>query len=360
MPSTFRDMAAAPANTAVMALCTVIWFFMWNRRVGFEEVSISYTRVVRDGQYYRALTAALTHLDVLHILFNMATLWSVCAEEAVHGSVWYLVITTQLLLVSKALWIGIVYVLIHYGGRPGAADQQAVGYSGVIFGWIALMVAENPRGSASIMGMVDVPRLLYPVAMLLVTQLLIRRASFIGHLAGMLAGFAIGWGALAWMGYFWWGTVVLMAAGIMLLSLKANSNLAPRWLRWVQVSPEYAASGPWLLLGCGGRGGADGAEGGTGASAPTRRYMDGGVLHVSRGGAVDVGVDVETGWSGPTGGRVLGGRGGAAAQPSASNPSPPPAALATQEGSNGIRLSSGGDAGASGASGGSGTGAGPV
>jgi membrane associated rhomboid family serine protease len=329
-------MAAAPVNTALMALCTVIWFVMWNRRAGFEDVAISYAKVVRERQYYRMVTAAFTHLDVMHILFNMATLWTVGVEEQEHGHYWYARTTTQLLLASKLTWLAVVYALVKYGNRPGAAEQPAVGYSGVIFGWIALMVAENPRGSASVLGLFSVPRLLYPVALLLLTQLIIRRASFVGHLAGMLAGFAVGFGGLAWLGDVWWWGLFLAAAGVMLLSLKANSSVPARWLRWIEISPEYAARGPWMLLGWGD--GAAGRGGSEGAAAP-RRYMDDGVLHVSRGR-----VDIEDAEAGIAVVAAAAARGGAAAQPAAAM-RPPPAAIAAQGPAR--SSSSGGDAGGS-------------
>lgn len=289
MANALDQMKLAPVNTTVIALCSVVWFYMWNRRVPPDNVSISYTRVVSTRQYYRCVTAALVHLSWLHIIFNMISLWSVWVAEAEHGSYWYWRTTTQLLLLSKLLYLGIVFVMATRMGRTGAADQEAAGYSGVIFGWFALIAMEHPESKMAMFG-IPMPALLTPVVALVITQLIIRRASFVGHLAGMLVGYAMGAGGLSWVPDFWWWSFAGLSATVMVLSLKSNPAFAGwRILRCIQISPEYAAIGPWALfagptsstLSSGGSG--DGSSaGGAGSAAVPRRYMDGGILHVDR------------------------------------------------------------------------------
>jgi hypothetical protein len=71
-----------------------------------------------------------------------------------------------------------------------AAPGCAVGFSGVIFG---LIVVDNHlaeglgrQGRRSVLGLFEVRAALYPWALLLLWQLLVPGASFLGHLCGLL------------------------------------------------------------------------------------------------------------------------------------------------------------------------------
>lgn len=69
-----------------------------------------------------------------------------------------------------------------------AARACAAGCSGVVF---ALMVVENAAlggATRSVFGVVDVPAPLLPWALMALVQLVVPRASLLGHLAGLLAG----------------------------------------------------------------------------------------------------------------------------------------------------------------------------
>ena len=77
------------------------------------------------------------------------------------------------------------YMLTEELQDPSYLDQCAVGFSSVIF---ALKVLVNSDSVASMLDM-------SVWSELLIIQLLVPNASFIGHLAGILAGIAYVWGA---------------------------------------------------------------------------------------------------------------------------------------------------------------------
>ena len=43
---------------------------------GWAELSMSFRKIVLERQYYRVLTAAVTHLSAMHLAFNAASLAS--------------------------------------------------------------------------------------------------------------------------------------------------------------------------------------------------------------------------------------------------------------------------------------------
>ena len=70
-----------------------------------------------------------------------------------------------------------------------------MGYSGVVFGWMALISTLHPGTSVSVFGLASLPLVFAPFESLVLTSILIPQADFIGHLAGILAGYMVASGA---------------------------------------------------------------------------------------------------------------------------------------------------------------------
>lgn len=270
---------AAPLNSALIAFCSLLWLAMWNWRVGLDDVSVSYSKVVRERQVYRIVSAQMVHSGFMHVMFNMASLTSLNELEMLMGTAAYLRVVVALLLLCMVVFLGATHIAVTRFGREDWAASPAVGFSAVIFGLMTLVMSYVPSRSVPILFGLTVPAWIAPWAFLAITQLLIPRASFLGHAAGILAGYAIMAGCLTLLStaHFW--MIAANVAVICLLSLKANPATSAR-LPCVAVSPAFvAAAAP-----------ASGAA--NGAAAPrTRAYMDGGRLHAAQDAVtVDTGV----------------------------------------------------------------------
>ena len=59
-----------------------------------------YAKAVGGGQYWRCITASVSHLSLLHLLFNMSSLWSLGVVEQMPdiGSSGYLKFSLVLLV----------------------------------------------------------------------------------------------------------------------------------------------------------------------------------------------------------------------------------------------------------------------
>lgn len=266
MPSSFVSyVVASPMNSLLVAFCSLLWLWMWNNRVPLDSVSISYRLVVNGRQWWRLVSAHFTHLDVMHILFNMGYLISVGKAEAFFGSLWYLETSIMLLLASNGVWMGGMHVAVKYFGRAEWAESSAVGYSSVIFGWMSVLGLIVP--SANVMG---VPMTFAPFISLLITQCIVPRASFSGHAAGIVAGYMIGWGLFDAARGYWTLVAVCALAFASVVSLRAADRLPIICQNVIVVSPDWAAAA------------AGGGEGGS-ASGGAVRYVENGVLRsVSR------------------------------------------------------------------------------
>lgn len=215
---------------------------------------MSYELLVRQRQYWRAVSAAFSHANAMHLLFNMASLWACGQMEVALGSAAYVHITLLLLLLSTSLSMAAYYVLSKRFGMRQMEAQTAVGYSCVVFGWMTIMAQLRPGGvSLPLPGGLSLPLNLAPFTSLLVTQLIVRRASFIGHLSGIFAGFFIAWGMMGWLTPYWlYSTVLLHVTLPVLASLRQTAGVRVPCITVPERRDAAAAEGAPAAGGAGG------------------------------------------------------------------------------------------------------------
>ena len=86
-------------------LCGV-YLFLTARHVGYAEVGLSFEQAVQQLQLWRIVSAQLSHVDALHLLLNVSSLWSLGGIEAAggpagrSGTLYYLQTSAILLILS--------------------------------------------------------------------------------------------------------------------------------------------------------------------------------------------------------------------------------------------------------------------
>ncbi|CAI5976926.1 unnamed protein product [Closterium sp. NIES-65] len=337
------DVLRKPATTLVVALCSFIWFQIQKRAISYPDVGISYDAVVSHRQFWRLASAPLSHISLLHLLFNVSALWSMggietltsadiskvavmatggaagnatssqwqsavssvplapsspsslpsssfpsssqpsssLAQSIPHssisgsltgpsnsstepsepvestataavarrglgeianagsiqgqqqqnsadesdrkqqqqqqgdkaglptneqhlaaagwepgGSIGYLGDSFLMLVLSGLLGLAVYHVLIHRWRLEYFRRVTAVGYSCVVFGWMTVLSVRRPAITLSVFGLIKLPVSLAPFESLIFTSFIVPKASFVGHLAGIIAGYLLAWGAL--------------------------------------------------------------------------------------------------------------------------------------------------------------------
>ncbi len=141
---------------------------------------------------------------------------------------------------SPQVTVLLYYVAINWLKQEHMTRLYCVGYSGVLFGWMAELSIRNPGGiaSLSLFGLINVPLYLAPFGSLILTSLLIPQASFVGHLAGILAGYAIALTSLDNTGP-WGGLLMLawLAIGALWMAVKHHWSFPP----FVTITPSVPA-----------------------------------------------------------------------------------------------------------------------
>jgi membrane associated rhomboid family serine protease len=204
------DAVDFPVTTLTIIVNVVICYLLNSRDVPFTSVAVSSESVVVHREYWRIVTAAFSHYEVFHVVANAGSSWASGQLEVLVGSGQFAIFVAILALSSGAL-----DALIRHFLLPATAQAWALGYSGVVCGLMAIL--SSYESALTLFGL-RIPWSFVPFLNIAVIQLLIPRVSFIGHLSGVIVGFAIRWHAFDWVtrALFWnllpWAALFFFAA----------------------------------------------------------------------------------------------------------------------------------------------------
>jgi len=148
-------------------------------------------RVLEGWEVDRMLWSAFLHGDDMHLYWNMVSfIWKGVVLEPALGSVKYAALLLELLVGCQVLLVACARALA--AAMPGMGGSYysscAVGFSGVLFALKVVLNARSPE-MESVYGF-RVPAKYVCWVELIVISVLTPNASFLGHLAGILAGLA--------------------------------------------------------------------------------------------------------------------------------------------------------------------------
>ena len=254
-----------PSTCAIMLLNVALAFHYWNRRVDPSSVCKQYARIVDEHEWWRGLTGATAHFEPLHIGFNMMSMNTLGREieGSLLTSVEFLMWNIALVVYTTVAMMAMVYARIRYLQRKidtcnnsqiqatyeekqeKLRNTSSVGYSAVLFAWMVISTMERKQPTCPIpfvddvcFSTYEVPGLsflrfnLSPIVSLFVCQFIMPRVSFMGHLAGIVAGFLLHWGLLPPLEL---SSVNVLIGGVFLLGLWSRRGAVP-------VKPLLAAS----------------------------------------------------------------------------------------------------------------------
>eukprot|EP00976_Prorocentrum_cordatum_P112653 1195571-Prorocentrum_minimum.AAC.4 len=244
------DVIERPISSVVICVCTCVWVYLNGHSVGYEHVGFSYHAVVHNGEYWRCISATFSHISILHLIFNMTSLWSLGVVEGMAaqglGEIVYLKYTLVLIVMPLVLVLAIYHALIRFWKKEEYVHVTAVGYSCVVFGWMTIIAQLHPTHQIQFLGLLSLPMSLAPFGSLVFTSIIVPQASFVGHLAGILVGYLIAWSWFDWIdGYT---TFVLYVCGCLgvLYNLKQTNHHGTIWsaLRQTTSSDLMCEGGP--------------------------------------------------------------------------------------------------------------------
>lgn len=168
-----------PWATWGLTACIVLLFLVQAQVPDLVDRLSVDPRAIRDGEWWRIVTGALLHQNLLHLGFNAYFGWSIGARVERFVGAW------RLLGVSAAAMLGSGVAI------AVASRYPAVGFSGVLYGWLASWLAFHltPRfPGLRLSGPQRTAYLQLLAANLLLS--LLPGISLLAHLGGFVGGFA--------------------------------------------------------------------------------------------------------------------------------------------------------------------------
>jgi membrane associated rhomboid family serine protease len=216
------DIRTKPQTLLVVVGCCLFWFALWNNRLGWPDVGISYRNIVFGKEYWRVLSASFAHIDLLHLVVNMSSVYNLGSLEMLYGAPQFFSYTMLFVVATQAVSLAMYHALIHHRvPRPQYANTIAVGYSCVLFGWLVVACIRMKQycpipgftsfclptwhiplpvpwgGGTGSAGTWTLAFNLAPFLMLGLIQVIMPKVSFVGHLSGIVLGFPVAWGFAA-------------------------------------------------------------------------------------------------------------------------------------------------------------------
>ncbi|KAF6169851.1 hypothetical protein GIB67_034243 [Kingdonia uniflora] len=236
-------------TSAIVIVCGVIYLIcLFVGYDSFVEICFLPSSVVSRFQVYRIFTSVVFHGSLLHVLFNMLALVPLGSElERIMGSV-RLLLVIILVATSNALLHVLIALLVAHNplyAKGYLMNECAIGFSGILFSMIVIETSLSGAQSRRLLSMktksfdmtvnkklklsgdvkmqvlvflmsaslryskwvyLDVcldslmcplngkSNIWYPWILLIVFQLLMTNVSLLGHLCGILTGFAYTYG----------------------------------------------------------------------------------------------------------------------------------------------------------------------
>ncbi|XP_046668352.1 rhomboid-related protein 4-like isoform X1 [Homalodisca vitripennis] len=152
------------------------------------DVCISGDAVLRTKDYRRFILSTFEHGDDMHLYYNMISfIIKGRTLENRYGSSNFAVLLAFLVVITNSFYIALAKFGSEFLEDYSMMRSCAIGFSGVLFALKVITTAETAPGTAYIMGL-PMPSKYAAWAELLIIHLMVPNASFMGHLAGILAG----------------------------------------------------------------------------------------------------------------------------------------------------------------------------
>ncbi|OVA00862.1 Ubiquitin-associated domain/translation elongation factor EF-Ts [Macleaya cordata] len=187
-------------TSAIVIVCGIIYLVcLFVGYDSFVEICFLPSEVMSHFQVYRIYTSILFHGSLLHVLFNMLALVPLGSElERIMGSI-RLLLVIILLATSNAVFHLCIAILISYNPfhtYPYLMNECAIGFSGIVFSMIVIETSLSGVQSRRLVlcNFFDLCIFRYAWILLVVFQLLMTNVSLLGHLCGILSGFAYTYG----------------------------------------------------------------------------------------------------------------------------------------------------------------------
>ena len=186
-----------PITLGVLGLNLIAFFQPGRSWPTLQQACISVRGAWFDREWKRFFLASFYHTSDFHLYYNMASfIWKAISLERFYGSGYFLYMVAVFSVTANLVYIGINYALAEILDQWSYINTCAAGFSGVLFALKVVTTHIQPAGMTRVMGFIPVPMRIACWVELVLISALFPHVSFVGHLAGILVGFAFIYGPL--------------------------------------------------------------------------------------------------------------------------------------------------------------------
>ena len=186
-----------PVTLGVLGLNLLAFFQPGRSWPSIHQACISVRGAWFNREWKRIFLASFYHSSDFHLYYNMASfVWKAISLESYYGSGYFMYMVAVFSVATNLLYIAINYALAEVMDQWSYINSCAVGFSGVLFALKVVTTHIQPAGMTRVMGFIPVPMRIACWVELVLISVLFPHVSFVGHLAGILIGFAFVYGPL--------------------------------------------------------------------------------------------------------------------------------------------------------------------
>ena len=186
-----------PISLGVLGLNLLAYFQPGHNWPSIQQACISVRGAWFEKQWKRLFLASFYHSSDFHLYYNMASfIWKAISLERHFGSGYFLYMVSVFSVVTNLVYVAINYALAEILDQRSYINSCAVGFSGVLFALKVITTHIQPAGMTRVMGFIPVPMRIACWVELVLISVLFPHVSFVGHLAGIVVGFAFVYGPL--------------------------------------------------------------------------------------------------------------------------------------------------------------------
>jgi membrane associated rhomboid family serine protease len=204
------SLSAVPSATYFWMMVNIGLFLLyWQRRVPLSKVALN-AQLLSTGDLGRALTGNLSHFDMWHLGMNMMSASALGSDllERSLGTIPLFLLTLSWIPLTTVAVVALQWIKTRWLYRENAATSSIpsamissfpsmVGFSGILFAWMVVATLQTQQKSCPVFFLPDLCFDVYqigdftvsvgPLVQLVLMQIVLPRASFIGHLSTLRA-----------------------------------------------------------------------------------------------------------------------------------------------------------------------------
>ncbi|HFS68078.1 MAG TPA: rhomboid family intramembrane serine protease [Flavobacteriia bacterium] len=170
----------------IIAITAVISYKGFNDQFFFNKYKFN-VGAIKRGERIRFLSAGFLHADMMHLIFNMLTLYFFANYIIINlGRINFLIIYLGSLIAGN---------LITYYFHKNQPQYSAIGASGAVMGILYAAILINPNITLGLFGIIPVPGFVFAIGYLLYSIYGMKNSvgniGHTAHLGGAIAGYVL-------------------------------------------------------------------------------------------------------------------------------------------------------------------------